>query len=387
MTQRLYNPLTGDLSRYGMGPEHQFFSTAQAAAAPPTAEQGETTYDRALRKLGVVAEGSREASNNVLGDLVDPTANSPRAPDGPAVTDPDALGQTRSAGLSLSPTNQTIGNVLGTVSGVTGLGTVGSIAGGLLDAYNTDQAIASSRGANADLSGVYGDLTLGEVLSGILSGMTSDAFGTSFSDRLGERDAAAQNAAAAAAYDATVDANAAQGDGLSDAGGYSGGSGTSDMGDNGQGGGDSHGGSSGAGAGGYTAAGGAIESKESNSLKFKKGAKSVKMADGGFVVPADVVSGLGDGSTKAGYKRLGIGSLIEGPGTGMSDDIPATINGRPEAKVADGEVYLKPDEVKRIGKGDHAAGLKRLYDLMDFVRESRHGTKEQAPPLALGEMA
>ena len=111
------------------------------------------------------------------------------------------------------------------------------------------------------------------------------------------------------------------------------------------------------------------------------------MADGGFVVPADVVSGLGDGSTKAGYKRLGIGSLIEGPGTGMSDDIPATINGRPEAKVADGEVYLKPAEVKRIGKGDHAAGLKRLYDLMDFVRESRHGTKEQAPPLALGEMA
>jgi hypothetical protein len=110
------------------------------------------------------------------------------------------------------------------------------------------------------------------------------------------------------------------------------------------------------------------------------------MQEGGFVVPADVVSGLGDGSTKAGYKRLGLGELIEGPGTGMSDDIPASIDGEPLARVADGEVYLSPTEVAMVGGGDHNKGLKRLYALMSKVRKERHGTTKQPQPLALGDL-
>ena len=110
------------------------------------------------------------------------------------------------------------------------------------------------------------------------------------------------------------------------------------------------------------------------------------MAEGGFVIPADVVSGLGDGSTKAGYRKLGLGQLLEGPGTGMSDDIPASIDGEAPAAVADGEVYLSPKEVALVGGGRHADGVKRLYALMDQVRKHRHGTTEQPKPLALGDM-
>lgn len=107
----------------------------------------------------------------------------------------------------------------------------------------------------------------------------------------------------------------------------------------------------------------------------------VGMADGGFVVPADVVSGLGDGSTKAGHRRLGLGKLLEGPGTGMSDDIPAHIDGVTPARVADGEVYLSPQEVELVGGGDHKKGLARMYALMKDVRKKRTGKTSQPKPL------
>lgn len=129
-----------------------------------------------------------------------------------------------------------------------------------------------------------------------------------------------------------------------------------------------------AGLGGYYAEGGHVKQK------------ALAMQDGGFVIPADVVSGLGDGSTKAGYRRLGLGQLLDGPGTGMSDDIPASIDGEQNARVADGEVYLNPKEVAMVGGGDHTKGIKRLYALMAQVRQHRHGTEEQPQPLNLGDL-
>ena len=97
---------------------------------------------------------------------------------------------------------------------------------------------------------------------------------------------------------------------------------------------------------------------------------AVGMNTGGFVVPADVVSHLGNGSTNAGVsalkKRYPNAHHIQGHGDGMSDDIPATIDGKEPARVADGEVYIE------------GADNKGLKSLMANVRKARTGTTKQA---------
>ena len=73
------------------------------------------------------------------------------------------------------------------------------------------------------------------------------------------------------------------------------------------------------------------------------------------------------------------GKLLNGDGDGMSDSIPAVINGpRPQrAALADGEFVIPADVVSHLGNGSTKAGAKRLYQMMDKVRMARVGTKKQ----------
>jgi hypothetical protein len=99
------------------------------------------------------------------------------------------------------------------------------------------------------------------------------------------------------------------------------------------------------------------------------------LRDGAFIVPADVVAHLGNGSNDAGQKLLarGLGARpIKGKGDGMSDSIPTSIEGKQPAKVADGEAYIPPEVVKKVGS-------KRLYDMMAKIRKARTNTTRQAP--------
>ena len=98
------------------------------------------------------------------------------------------------------------------------------------------------------------------------------------------------------------------------------------------------------------------------------------LADGGFVVPADVVSHLGNGSTDAGLQHLQnrMGARpIRGAGDGMSDSIKTTIEGKQPARIANGEAYIPPEVVKQRG------GAKNLYKMMDKVRKERTGSTKQ----------
>lgn len=100
----------------------------------------------------------------------------------------------------------------------------------------------------------------------------------------------------------------------------------------------------------------------------------------GFVVPADVVSHLGNGSSEAGLKVLArqFGARpIRGSGDGMSDSIPTTIGGEQPARVANEEAFIPPSVVKRLGNGDTDRGAKKLYAMMDRIRKARTGTTEQ----------
>jgi hypothetical protein len=71
------------------------------------------------------------------------------------------------------------------------------------------------------------------------------------------------------------------------------------------------------------------------------------------------------------------GRLLKGPGDGMSDDIPAKIGRKQPARLADGEFVVPADVVSGIGNGSTDAGAKRLYQMMDRVRSARTGSKKQ----------
>lgn len=71
------------------------------------------------------------------------------------------------------------------------------------------------------------------------------------------------------------------------------------------------------------------------------------------------------------------GQLLKGPGDGMSDNIPASIGDTQPARLADGEFVVPADVVSHIGNGSTDAGAKKLYAMMDRVREARTGNKKQ----------
>ena len=78
-----------------------------------------------------------------------------------------------------------------------------------------------------------------------------------------------------------------------------------------------------------------------------------------------------------GLPRLAKGGYLDGHGDGMSDSIPATIEGKQPARLADGEFVVPADVVSHLGNGSTKAGAKRLYAMMDKVRQARTGTKKQ----------
>lgn len=68
------------------------------------------------------------------------------------------------------------------------------------------------------------------------------------------------------------------------------------------------------------------------------------------------------------------GQLLRGPGDGVSDDIPATINNKQPARLADGEFVIPARIVSELGNGSTDAGAKRLYEMMDRIQAGRSKT-------------
>ena len=70
-------------------------------------------------------------------------------------------------------------------------------------------------------------------------------------------------------------------------------------------------------------------------------------------------------------------NYLDGHGDGMSDSIPATIEGKQPARLADGEFVIPADVVSHLGNGSSKAGAKRLYDMLHKVRKARTGNPKQ----------
>jgi hypothetical protein len=72
------------------------------------------------------------------------------------------------------------------------------------------------------------------------------------------------------------------------------------------------------------------------------------------------------------------GRLLKGPGDGVSDSIPATIGGKQPARLAEGEFVVPARIVSELGNGSTNAGAQKLYAMMDRVQNARRKTKNVA---------
>jgi hypothetical protein len=68
------------------------------------------------------------------------------------------------------------------------------------------------------------------------------------------------------------------------------------------------------------------------------------------------------------------GRLLRGPGDGVSDSIPATIGNKQPARLADGEFIIPARVVSELGNGSTEAGARQLYAMMDRVQKARRKT-------------
>jgi len=82
-------------------------------------------------------------------------------------------------------------------------------------------------------------------------------------------------------------------------------------------------------------------------------------------------------SSLGGYAAGGNPRLLRGPGDGMSDNIPAMIGKKQPARLADGEFVIPADVVSHLGNGSTEAGAKRLHEMMNKVRRDRTGNSKQ----------
>ena len=112
------------------------------------------------------------------------------------------------------------------------------------------------------------------------------------------------------------------------------------------------------------------------------------MQAGGMTAPNPYGAAVGEdynfgfsGGGQMPTEYLAGGKLLNGPGDGMSDDIPAVIRGKgvQRAALADGEFVIPADVVSHLGNGSTNAGAKKLYGMMNKIRQARTGRTKQAP--------
>jgi len=110
-------------------------------------------------------------------------------------------------------------------------------------------------------------------------------------------------------------------------------------------------------------------------IPFAKPAKTSMDVMGDSLDEVPYAAGGGIMSHLGGYSDGG--RLLKGPGDGMSDSIPAKIGAKQPARLADGEFVIPADVVSHLGNGSTEAGAKKLYAMMNKVRHARTGNKKQ----------
>jgi hypothetical protein len=127
-----------------------------------------------------------------------------------------------------------------------------------------------------------------------------------------------------------------------------------------------------------TAEGAAIPRRPGSSAinYFKPIEYTKKAADGGMMYgfPAESVLMMKEGGISSLGQYSDGGRLARGPGDGVSDSIPAIIGKDQPARIADGEFVIPARVVSELGNGSTEAGARKLYAMMDRIQKSRSKT-------------
>jgi len=121
--------------------------------------------------------------------------------------------------------------------------------------------------------------------------------------------------------------------------------------------------------GGFAASEGDSSASASDGVSGGDGGGDGGEADGGLLRQRYAMGGLSD---LGGYSDGG--RLLRGPGDGVSDSIPAVIGQRQPARLADGEFVVPARIVSELGNGSTEAGARKLYAMMDRVQKARSKT-------------
>ena len=100
-----------------------------------------------------------------------------------------------------------------------------------------------------------------------------------------------------------------------------------------------------------------------NPMTGESSMQGTRLAEGGISDAHHNLGGYSDG-----------GRLLRGPGDGVSDSIPATIGNKQPARLADGEFVVPARIVSELGNGSTEAGARKLYAMMDRVQNTRSKT-------------
>jgi len=121
----------------------------------------------------------------------------------------------------------------------------------------------------------------------------------------------------------------------------------------------------------------AREAAKGKSFKSSSGYQAVTGAGGvtGFKKAA-MGGGIGSLEMARGGRALPP-RYLKGHSDGMADKVPAHIDGKRPAALSDGEFVIPADVVSHLGNGNSNAGAKRLYEMMDRIRAARTGNRKQ----------
>jgi len=104
--------------------------------------------------------------------------------------------------------------------------------------------------------------------------------------------------------------------------------------------------------------------------------RAIRTPSGGFAFKKAMGGGIGSLDMAKGGRALPP-RYLDGHSDGMADKVPANIDGRRPAALSDGEFVIPADVVSHLGNGNSNAGAKRLYKMMDDIRAARTGNPKQ----------
>ena len=106
-------------------------------------------------------------------------------------------------------------------------------------------------------------------------------------------------------------------------------------------------------------------------------AQSTAQAQAQQLAEQNQAKGMASGGIASAYNRRHNGYYLGGKTDGMADEVPANIDGNQEARLSDGEFVIPADVVSHLGNGNSDAGADQLHGMMNNVRMERTGNPEQ----------